>query len=176
MSGIRRLGLAILLTTACSHGALAQDPGTLAVSASSGVITLGAGPTEVTLVAAADGRGASARSVATRLRSVEAGRQIYLTFTRAQAQAAPGITYNVYLSLPANAVPQGTSDPHYVGTLNFYNATSGRPLDMSLNITSQVGRLLATSAIGDDVRVTVVPAGEPAAAGPEVGAIRITTR
>jgi hypothetical protein len=51
--------------------------------------------------------------------SVDVGRQIYLTFTRAQAPAAPGITHNVYLGLPAGSQPQGTSDPHHVGTLNF---------------------------------------------------------
>jgi hypothetical protein len=172
MRGTRRLVVAILLTTACSHGAMAQDPGTLAAS-TQGVITLGAGPTEVALVGVPDS-GASG-SVAARLKSVEAGRQIYLTFTRAQAPAAPGITYNVYLGLPAGTVPQGTSDPHYVGTLNFFNATSGRPLDMSLNITSHVGRLLASSEIGADVRVTIVPAGEPSAA-PQVAGIRITAR
>jgi hypothetical protein len=151
---------------------MAQDPGTLAAS-TPGAITLGAGPTEVTLVGASDS-GVSG-SVAARLKSVDVGRQIYLTFTRAQATAAPGIAYNVYLSLPAGSVPQGTSDPHYVGTLNFFNATSGRPLDMSLNITPHVGRLLASSEIGDDVRITIVPAGEPAAA-PQVAGIRITAR
>jgi hypothetical protein len=172
MSGTRRLAVAILLTTACSHGAMAQDRGTLAAS-TSGVITLGAGPTEVTLDGASDS-GASG-SVAARLKSVEAGRQICLTFTRAQAPAAPGISYNLYLGLQASTVPGGASDPHYVGTLNFYNATSRRPLDMSLNITPYVGRLLASSEVGDDVRVTVVPAGEPAAA-PQVAGIRITAR
>jgi hypothetical protein len=151
---------------------MAQDPGTLAASAP-GVITLGSGPTEVSLVGASES--GAPGSVAARLKNIAADRQIYLTFTRAQAPAAPGITYNVYLSLPANTVPRGTSDPHYVGTLNFYNATSGRPLDMSLNITPHVGRLLAASEIGNDVRVTIVPAGEPAAA-PQVSGIRITAR
>jgi hypothetical protein len=172
MRGTRRLVVAILLTTACSHGAMAQDPGTLAASAS-GVITLGAGPTDVTLVGPSDAVGSG--SVAARLKNVEAGRQIYLTFMRAQAPAATGVTYNVYLGLPASTAPRGTSDPHYVGTLNFYNATSGRPLDIALNITPHVGRLLAASEIGDDVRVTIVPAGEPAAA-PQLGGIRITAR
>lgn len=175
MRGTRSVVLAILLTTACSHGASAQDPGALAASTSLGVITLGAGPTEVTLVAPSDRAGSSDSSVAGRLRSVEAGRQIYLTFARAQAQAAPGVGYNVYLGLPANTLPQGTSDSHYAGTLNFYNAT-GRPLDMSLNITSQVARLLAGNDIGDSVRVTIVPAGEAATPSPQVGGIRITSR
>jgi hypothetical protein len=172
MRGTRSLVLAILLTTACSHGAMAQDPGTLAASAS-GEITLGAGPTEVTLVGGSGG--GHAGPVAAVLKNVEPGRQIYLTFTRAQAPAAPGITYNVYLSLPAGTVPRGTSDPHYVGTLNFYNAT-GRATDLSLNITSHVGRLLAAGEIGDDVRVTIVPAGEAATTPPQVSGIRITSR
>jgi hypothetical protein len=174
MRGSRGVVLAILMT-ACSRGATAQDPGTLAASTTSGVITLGAGPIEVTLVVPPDSRGSSASSVAERLRSVEAGRQIYLTFARAQAQAAPGITYNVYLGLPANGLPQGTSDSHYAGTLNFYNAT-GRPLDMSLNITSQVARLLAGNDIGDTVRVTIVPAGQAATTSPQIDGIRITSR
>ena len=160
MRGTRSVVLAILLATACSHGASAQDPGVLAASISSGVIPLGAGPTEVMLVAPPDSRASTAGSVVERLRRVEAGRQIYLTFARAQAQTAPGIPYNVYLGLPANATPLGTSDSHYAGTLNFYNAT-GRPLDMSLNITSQVARLLAGNEIGDSVRVTITPGGKP---------------
>jgi hypothetical protein len=171
MKGTHPLVLAVLLTTACSDGAMAQDPSTLAASAS-GVITLGAGPTEVTLAGASEG-GAPV-PVAVRLTNVEPGRQIYLTFTRAQASSAPGVTYNIYLGLPASTVPRGTSDRHYVGTLNFFNAT-GRPLDMSLNITPQIGRLLASSEIGDDIRVTIVPAGEPAAAA-QVDGIRMTAR
>ena len=73
MRGTRRLVVAILLTTACSHGAMAQDPGTLAAS-TPGVITLGAGPTEVTLVGPPDSTASG--SIAARLKSVEAGRQI----------------------------------------------------------------------------------------------------
>lgn len=103
MKGARSVVLGVLLATACSHGALAQDPGTLAASASPGAITLGTGPVELVLVAAGGG------SVAARLRGVEPGRQIYLTFTRAQAQSVPATTYNVYLGLPANATPPGTS-------------------------------------------------------------------
>jgi hypothetical protein len=171
MRGTRSLVLAILLATACSHGAMAQDPGTLAASPS-GVITLGAGPTDVTLVGGSDG---APSPVAARLKNVEAGRQIYLTFARAQAETAPGISYNVYIGLPASAAPAGTSDSHYVGTLNFYNATSGRPLDLSLNITPHVGRLLASNEIGDNVRVTIVPVGEPAAT-PTIAGIRIAAR
>ena len=171
MNPARAAVLALVLAAACSHGAMAQDPGTLAASEPAGSITLGPGPTEVTLAAAGGG------SVAGRLRSVEAGRQIYLTFTRAQAQATPAATYNVYLGLPANATPSGASDPHYVGTLNFFNASSGRPIDMSLNITSRVPRLLAEGDAGDSARVTIIPSGgSPDTPAPQVGDVRITAR
>lgn len=171
MNGTRAALLAIVLAAACSHGAMAQDPGTLAASMSPGGITLGPGPTEVTLAAAGSG------SVAARLRTVDPGRQIYLTFARAQAQATPAATYNVYLGLPANTTPSGASDPHYVGTLSFFNASSGRPIDMSLNITSHVARLLADGAAFDSARVTIIPSGgSPDTPAPQVGEVRITAR
>ena len=68
---------------------------------SPGVITLGRGANR----GDARWRAAGGGSVAARLKSVEPGRQIYLTFTRAQAPAVPATTYNVYLGLPANATP-----------------------------------------------------------------------
>jgi hypothetical protein len=171
MRGRRGGVLAVLLATACSPGVMAQDPGTLAVASIPGAIVLGAGPAEVTLVAA------GGNSVASRLKSVDGGRQIYLTFLQAQAQSAPSTTYNVYLGLAANDAPGGTGDPHYVGTINFFNAATGRPIDMSLNITSKVDALLAVGDIGDSLRMTIVPAGDPPAdAAPRIGGVRITAR
>ncbi len=168
MKSARSVVLGVLLATACSHGARAQDPGTLAASAVPGAIMLGTGPTEVTLVATGGG------SVAARLRGVGPGGQIYLE-VGAQAQSVPATTYNVYLGLPANATPPGISDLHYVGTLNFFNAASGRTIAMSFNITARVGRLLQSTDIED--RVTIVPAGEPpGAAAPQIGDVRITAR
>ena len=171
MNGTRAALLAIVLAAACSHGAMAQDPGTLAASASPGGITLGPGPTEVTLVAA------GGDSVAARLRSVAPGRPVYLTFARVLAPTTPAATYNVYLGLPANASPSGATDPHYVGTLSFFNASSGRAIDISLNMASHVARLLADGGAGDSARVTIIPSGgSPDTPGVGVGEVRITSR
>ena len=168
MKGARCAVIAIALAAACSDGALAQDPGTLAASAPADAIALGAGPTEITLIAP------GGNSVAAQLRGA-AGRQIYLTFMRAQALTAPATTYNVYLGLPGGVAPEGTSDPRYVGTLNFFNAASGRPSDISLNITPHAVRLSAET--GDTIRVTIVPAGAaPEADAPKIGGVRITAR
>jgi hypothetical protein len=170
MNGARTAALAVLLATTYSHAAMAQDPGTLAVSSTPGPITLGAAPTDVTLVAP---RGSS---VADELKNA-AARQVYLTFTGAQAQTVPATTYNVYVGLPPGADPSGTSDIHYVGTLSFFNAASGRAIDISLNLTPRLGQLLAGNAIANDVRVTIVPAGAPPeAAAPQIGSVRITAR
>jgi hypothetical protein len=166
----RRLAFAVLCGLACAQGVSAQDPAVLAASASGGAITLGPGPTEVNLVAA------GGPGVASRLQSVRPGQQIYLTFSGAQAPMATGTTYNVYLGLPKNAAPQDTQDRHYAGTINFFNA-AGRPIDLSLNITPHVGRLLESSEIGDSLRVTIVPIGEAAAPSPpQIGGVRLTSR
>jgi len=162
--------LAVLLAAACSPGVMAQDPA-IAASATPGTIELGWGPSDVTLVAP------PGNSVAARLKNIEAGRQIYLTFVQAQAPSSSSTTFNVYLGLAANAAPGGTSDPHYVGTINFFNATAGHPIDMSLNVTARVGALLAGGDIGDSVRVTIAPAGGPSAdAAPRIGGVRLTAR
>lgn len=180
-SGRRRVAcvaaLAAVLATACIDLTLAQDTTTLAASSASGAVTLGAGSTRVPLTAVREARDISpGASLAARLRAAVSSQQVYLHAQRMTTTDAPGVTYNVYLNLAGDRPVQGVEDPHYLGTLNFFNAER-RPGDVVLNVTEPVRRLLVRGEIGEELTVTIAPAGEPnPAARPQIGRLLITAR
>lgn len=172
------MALAAVLAASCIDLTLAQDTTTLAASSASGAVTLGAGATQVLLTAVREARDISpGASLAARLRAAVSSQQVYLHAQRMTTTDAPGVTYNVYLNLAADRPVQGVEDPHYLGTLNFFNAESGRPGDVVLNVTEPVRRLLVRGEIGDELTLTIAPAGEPnPAARPQIGRLLITAR
>jgi hypothetical protein len=171
------LGLTLALTTACMTRTLAQDPHALAVSPSDGV-TLRAGRTDVPLTVVQATREIGARrSLAERVGALPPGQTMLLTLQQLAAAAAPGVTYNVYLNLPATRAPQGAADPHYLGTVSFFDAPSGRARDVVLDITAPLARLTAAGLLTADPIVTIVAAGEPGPdAAPRLARILITTK
>jgi hypothetical protein len=179
MRAVRTLVLLIVLSAACALRGLAQDPMPLATSSSPDAVSLRPGKTEVRLVPVQDDRRRGERpSIASRLRGVVAGHQVYLNLTEVKAEDPPGVTYNVYVNLPPDRPPAGTSDPHYVGTFSFFNALSSRPTAVAINITPHVERLLSIAEIGDDLRVAIIPSGGTAnlAAAPQIGKVLLTVR
>ena len=128
-------------------------------------IVVGAGPTEITLSLSRDGAGRQG-SLGTRLRGIPATQEVYLQLKNLRAEVEPGITYNIYVNLPARS-SAGTTDPHYVGTVN----TQG-PRDPTINVTERLKQLNAGSMLDERTTVTVVPAGRPAT-GAEVKIDRV---
>lgn len=160
---------------------VAQESKTLAASDPSGAVTLGAGAVSVPLSTVRDPDEPIAVGppppIGDRLRRASSARQVYLQLQSLSAQDAPGVSYNVYLNLPAGQTPQGADDPHFAGAMSFFNAESGRGGDVALNITAALKRLLERGAIANDLRVTIVPAGEPnPAARPRIGKILLTAK
>jgi tyrosinase len=112
---------------------------------------------------------------------LQAGMQnqrVYLVLQDLQAQAQPGILYNVYLDPPSGAAPGPASTP--AGTINFFDAAdhgpghsagmSRRRKFYSFDVTDRV-----TAAAGtDNPTVRIAPAGTAAAnARPVVGSVSL---
>jgi tyrosinase len=103
-----------------------------------------------------------------RLAAPPASRQLYLILGGIDAMTDPGsIVYNVYLDLPEGTAPS-EGDPHYVGSLNFFNAAVGHDHDqggghghtIAFNVTNVVKALQADNKLSDKPTVTLVPNGE----------------
>lgn len=155
---------------------MAQAPLPLAVSQAPGPITLAHGPTRIPL-APADAKSGEQSSFVARLRSLQQERRFYLELAAPRADTAPGVSYNVYLNLPPQQPPRGTDDPHYLGTFSFFDVAGARQRGISVNVTERLKRLAAAGALGSDVTLTIVPAGDPApGAAPQVAKIALTAR
>jgi tyrosinase len=104
-----------------------------------------------------------------RLAAPPASRNLYLILGGIDAMTDPGsIVYNVFLDLPEGTAPS-ESDPHYVGSLNFFNAAvghdghdqgGGHGHTIAFNVTNVVKALQASNKLSDKPTVTLVPNGE----------------
>jgi hypothetical protein len=164
------------LHLAGSGPVLAQGSTVLATSRVPGAITLGTGATQVPLVAAPDSATPTEHtSLTARLKTVGPEQRLYLKLRSLRTPQAPGVTYNVYVNLPPNQLPRGTSDPHYLGTFSFFEAEGARDPSAVINVTEPLKRLAAVGQVGDDAVLTIVPAGTPSkSATPQIGEIIIT--
>ena len=182
-AGSRILGVigalfATLLTAACdsnavggqSHNADARAAMTTRAASAPGPIKLGDAP--ITIALSATGTGLAA--------SLAAGRELELVASGLRAAQQPGITYRLYLGVPAGAAPD---DAHYVGTINFFNVVplaGARPKPdqpLHFDVTARVRSLLADQAHNGDLAVTVVPEGKTEnGAQPEIQSIQIVEK
>jgi tyrosinase len=152
-AGVLR-GDAVLWRAAAMDGLrliVAEQNVELAESAD-GPIALGAGATRILLSPAA-------AALAQSIRMLPGSDHVYLVLQGIDTDVPPGVTYNVYLGLPDAAAPSGPADPHYVGTLSFFNA--GRSRDAVFDVTDKIKALGETERSGNGLAVTVIPAGSP---------------
>jgi tyrosinase len=108
-------------------------------------------------------------------------KRIYLVIKNLRSDTHPGVTYQVFLDVPAGkSLNQAAA--HRVGTINFFGAVThhdvapGQPDSkfFSFDITDVVKGLQANKLLQDKPVVTIVPAGKPAAdAKPVVGEVSI---
>jgi hypothetical protein len=140
-----------------------------------GGIKLGAGPIQVTLRPPAVTESTSI-PLTNRVKALKRGKRLYLVLKNLQANTQPGVLYNIYCDLPANA--------HKVGTINFFDAvghdghnnTSPSPNDksVSFDITQVAKKLRATGLLKDKPVLTIAPSGQPDAnAQPVIGEIQL---
>ena len=100
-----------------------------------------------------------------------------------RADVQPGVVYNVYFDLPPGTTPKpGKRDPHYVGTLNFFDTSEheggaeamGEVKFRSFDATRVARNLHLTKRLSDKPSLTIAPAKEPeAGARPVVGDISV---
>lgn len=155
----------------------AQSPETLATS-SPKPVALGPGAVSVTLAPVPSG---GAAPLWARVANVAKDRKVYLVLKSFAAKAPPEAVYQVYLGLPSGETPK-PDGIHYVGTVNFFNATSpgggkADPRFYSFDVTDLVQALRARKSLGDTTTATIVPAGRPnPAATPQIGEIALVAQ
>jgi hypothetical protein len=168
---------AAALTTACTAPPQEQTVTPLAVTAASEPLVLRTGATDVPLQVVHEARDLEPRpSLAARLRAASS-RSIYLTLSGVSVQAQPGVVYNVYLNRPSGERSEGAASPHFLGALSFFNATRDSAREVALNVTPHLARLLERGELDGDLRLTIVPAGQPdPAASPRIQSVRLVAR
>ena len=126
---------------------------------------------------------APAKALSARVATIGRDRKVYLVAKGLGTDEPPETIYQLYLGLPQGSVPSPDS-PHYVGALNFFNASRGGaeagrsdPRFLSFDVTSLLRSLQSQNALGDNATVTIVPAGKPrAGARPVIGAISLVAQ
>ena len=133
------------------------------IATAAGPIALGAGPVRITLAAPGGG------TLASRLGELAPGQRLYLVLKNHCATEQPGVLFHLYLHLPPHAKPR-QDDPHYVGSLNFFNAVKPDCAEAtsapfrSYDITALAQRLRSQNLLSDPTTVTIL-AMEPPATG-----------
>ena len=146
-----------------------------------GAVELSSAPMQVNLDAPPGPEGAV--SLKDRIRQLKAGKRLYVVAKKLRADVQPGVVYNVYFDLPAGTTPKpGKRDPHYVGTLNFFDTSEheggaeamGEVKFRSFDATRVARNLHLTKRLSDKPSLTIAPAKEPeAGARPVVGDISV---
>jgi len=152
-----------------------------AIALVGGPVSVGSGSTRVTLEPVAEST-IKQTTLGARIGTLARGRRIYLVVRDLQVVGQPGVLFRLYLDLPSGAKPIRT-DPHYVGSLNFYNAAeAGRfdtpneknPMFVSYDITRVLRNLRAQKLLTDQTTLTIIPSGTPAIqSDPRIGRIEI---
>ncbi len=153
-------------------------------------ISLGDKATSVNLEAKAEGPNEQPAALGAHLERMGDDGRVYLVVKGLETDAAPGVLYNLYLDLPANANEE-QKRAHAVGVINFFhahgpaaaaghevaNADQGHAggVSVSFDITNVARGLQKTKELNATAPVlTVVPVGSPdAAAKPVIGEVSI---
>ncbi|HYL57422.1 MAG TPA: hypothetical protein VEU51_01025, partial [Candidatus Acidoferrales bacterium] len=105
-----------------------------------------------------------------RLEALQPKSRIRLVLRDLSAAKQPGILFHLYLDLPAAETAPRGRDPHYVGALNFFNASKAAAREYgnrkskrfySYDLTAKLRKLRAGGLLGDRTTVTIIPAGVP---------------
>lgn len=153
--------------------------GETVIATAEGPHSLGAGALRVPLKYAASATSSGGAALGARVGSLGRGRRIRLVVKGLRAREQPGVVYHLYLDLPEGARP-ARDDPHYVGTLNFYDASGFGPEDSrskvfrSFDVTEVVMNLRARELLAEQTTVTILPSGVPKSSSkPEIESLEL---
>jgi hypothetical protein len=135
-----------------------------------GPFVLDAGPTRIPLRAMPSRAGAKARSLAALLERVQPEEHVLLVLRGLHAEQPPNIVVQVYLGLTEGETPTTPDDPHYAGTLNFFNVVRppgaegvhGPDQFDSFDVTDVIQNLRTAKKLTDPVHLTLQPVGKAA--------------
>jgi len=109
------------------------------------------------------------KTLASRVKTLAAGKRIYLIVRKLCAMEAPGVLYHLYLNLPSNVKP-GANNSDYVGSLNFYDAVvladdpgavENSTRFFSFDVTEIIKNMEDKKLLKDAATVTIFPSGAP---------------
>jgi tyrosinase len=162
--------------------AKAQKP---VATMSAASVALGDSPVKVTLDPTPTMAGQQALAFSTRVKSLPAGNRFFLIVKDLRAEQQPGVLYDLYLELPADAKDEKRKD-YYVGSINFFHAAGHKPHGaqqpqmkgpekfISFDVTELAKKLHSLNLLAEKATLTIVPSGDPAAeAKPVIGSIQI---
>lgn len=119
-------------------------------------------------------------ALASRLRALASNHALYVIIDGLTARGTPENVYNVYFDLEDGPAAKGTSDPRYIGTLQFYGAVGASvesAKGSAFNVTDLIRNLQLRNPESTVISVTLVPIGTPAkGAHPAVAGIRLVMK
>ena len=142
----------------------------IVLSRMDGPFLLDGGPTRIPLRAMPTRAGAKARSLAALLERVQSEEHVLLVMRDLHAAHPPNIVVQVYLGLAEGEKPAAQDDPHYAGTLNFFNVVRppgaegvhGPDQFDSFDVTDAIQNLRMSKKLTDPVLLTLHPVGKAA--------------
>jgi hypothetical protein len=113
---------------------------------------------------------------------LKTGERIMLVVSDLQTDQAPGVIYDLFVNMPRDT-PPGATDRYYVGSINFFTASSGhgsegakdrrRPF-LSFDLTDALRGMAKLGNLPESPTLTVIPSGSPfPAAHPIIGRIQL---
>jgi hypothetical protein len=169
------VGIAAVLVNAGVEGEATMTPRTqgatqIVLARTDGPFLLDGGPVRVPLRAMPARAGAKGRSLAALLNRVQEDEHVLLVLRGLHADQPPNIVVQVYLGLSEGETPAAQDDPHYAGTLNFYNSVRApgaegvRGPDQfdSFDVSDVIQNLRVAKKLTDPVHLTLQPVGKAA--------------
>jgi hypothetical protein len=150
--------------------ARSQGATQIVLSRTDGPFLLDSGPTRIPLKAMPTRAGAKARSLSALLERVQAEEHVLLVMRGLHAEHPPNIVVQVYLGLAEGETPTTPDDPHYAGTLNFFNVVRppgaegvhGPDQFDSFDVSDVIQNLRTAKKLTDPIQLTLQPVGKAA--------------
>src|SRR5262245_49325109 len=164
------VGIAAALLQEATMTARSQGATQIVLARTDGPFLLDGGPTRIPLRALPARAGAKMRSLAALLNRVQSEEHVLLVLRGLHAEQPPNIVVQVYLGLSEGETPAEKDDPHYAGTLNFFNSVRppgaegvhGPDQFDSFDVSDVIANLRTAKKLTDPVHLTLQPVGKAA--------------
>jgi hypothetical protein len=165
------VGIAAVLLRETTMTARSQGATQIVLARTDGPFVLDGGPLRIPLKAMPTRTGAKGRSLSALLERVQEDEHVLLVLRGLRAEHAPNIVVQIYLGLAeGEAPPASQDDPHYAGTLNFFNVVRppgaegvhGPDQFDSFDVSDVIQNLRVSKKLTDPIQLTLQPVGKAA--------------